>query len=443
MRRPRALVRAAAAVLVLAVRPPAAAPVDQELLERIAAIRAVDDQMHPQVVGAEGGVDREWHAVFPHETLVESLHAPLPARLRPGTPELARAWRALYGYRWDDVAPHHLREGLDAKRRTQLSQGEAYPAWVLDRLGIDVALANRMRLGAGVNPPRFRWVAFADPLVFPLGTPPGGDGTPERRAFYAAVDRGRRELIGGTPPGTLPEYLEEVVSPTLARLQQQGAVAVKLEAVYLQRADWVAADEFDARAIYAKYAWGAEPPPVEYEALQAFLVRYLAVEASRLGMALHVHTGSDLGAAVGLRGVRPTLLGWLLDDAQVGWTNVVLVQGGWPFTAEVAALLAKPNVYADLAAQAYALSPSLLAATLRPWLELYPEKVLFGTGALPLTSELGWEETAWIGVQNARRALAIALGAMVDDGLVSRTRALEIARMVLRDNAVALYRLAP
>ena len=43
-------------------------------------------------------------------------------------------------------------------------------------------------------------------------------------------------------------------------------------------------------------------------------------------------------------------------------------------------------------------------------------------------------------MNNARRALAIALGGMIEDGVVSRSGAVEIARMVLRDNAVGLYK---
>jgi hypothetical protein len=39
----------------------------------------------------------------------------------------------------------------------------------------------------------------------------------------------------------------------------------------------------------------------------------------------------------------------------------------------------------------------------------------------------------------ARRALAIALTAMMQNGEISRERALEIARLVLRDNAMKLY----
>jgi len=39
----------------------------------------------------------------------------------------------------------------------------------------------------------------------------------------------------------------------------------------------------------------------------------------------------------------------------------------------------------------------------------------------------------------ARRALALALTGMMNDGEITRERALEIARMVLRENAMKLY----
>jgi len=40
---------------------------------------------------------------------------------------------------------------------------------------------------------------------------------------------------------------------------------------------------------------------------------------------------------------------------------------------------------------------------------------------------------------NARQALGIALTGMIRDGMVTRERALELARMVLRENARKLY----
>jgi hypothetical protein len=68
-----------------------------------------------------------------------------------------------------------------------------------------------------------------------------------------------------------------------------------------------------------------------------------------------------------------------------------------------------------------------------------PEKVLFGTDAYPSTATVGWEETGWLANKTARLALAIALTGMMRDGQITRARASELARMVMRENAVNLY----
>ena len=53
---------------------------------------------------------------------------------------------------------------------------------------------------------------------------------------------------------------------------------------------------------------------------------------------------------------------------------------------------------------------------MREWLELYPEKVLFGTDGYPFSSSLGWEESTWLAARNARQALGLALTGMQRDG---------------------------
>jgi predicted TIM-barrel fold metal-dependent hydrolase len=85
------------------------------------------------------------------------------------------------------------------------------------------------------------------------------------------------------------------------------------------------------------------------------------------------------------------------------------------------------------------LPPATLAVSLREWLEFVPEKVMFATDAYPYSDEMGWEESGWIAAHRAREALAIALNNMVNDREISRSRALELARLVLRDNARKLY----
>ena len=140
-----------------------------------------------------------------------------------------------------------------------------------------------------------------------------------------------------------------------------------------------------------------------------------------------------------MAGSNPQLLDSVLNDPTLRKTNFVLIHGGWPFTREVGTYLLKPNVYTDISAITFVMYPRQLASVLREWLELIPEKVLYGGDVEPFTPEVSWEETGWQTVTTARQALAIALGGMIQDREVTRERALELARLVLRDNARKLY----
>jgi predicted TIM-barrel fold metal-dependent hydrolase len=158
-------------------------------------------------------------------------------------------------------------------------------------------------------------------------------------------------------------------------------------------------------------------------------------------MAVHLHTMAGAGGYFDVAGANPLNLEPVLNDPALRQTNFVMIHGGWPFTRETGALLTKPNAYVDFSAQSLLLSPSTLAATLREWLELVPEKVMFGTDAYPYSDELGWEESGVFAARAGRKALSIALTGMVRDGDITRARASVLARMVLRENAKKLYRM--
>lgn len=68
--------------------------------------------------------------------------------------------------------------------------------------------------------------------------------------------------------------------------------------------------------------------------------------------------------------------------------------------------------------------------------------MLFGTDAMGAGLR-GWEEMTWIATRSGRTALALALTRMMAAGEMSRARAEEIAGMVLRGNALRLYKLTP
>jgi hypothetical protein len=87
------------------------------------------------------------------------------------------------------------------------------------------------------------------------------------------------------------------------------------------------------------------------------------------------------------------------------------------------------------------LEPAQVARVLRQWLGEWPDKVLFGTDAFDNAPVYGWAESTWLGARTGRRALAMALTGMMRDGEIDRARAEQVARMVMRDNAIAAYHL--
>jgi predicted TIM-barrel fold metal-dependent hydrolase len=417
---------------------------DPALVAEILKIKAIDNHAHPSRLVSDGETDEEWD-VFPFEGYEVAPPWTFPTRLRPSNPEYVGAWRALYGYRHDDMRDEHVRELLETKQRIMRERGDSYPSWVLDQLGIETMLANRVAMGRGLAAPRFRWVPYVDALMLPLNTEAIRRAHPKYRRFYEGEERMFKRFLVEAKlsglPENLDEYMSKVISATLARQKRDGALAVKFEAAYLRPLDFAEAPGDEAARIYGQYAKGGEPPVADYKKLQDFLFRHIAREAGRLGLAVHLHVSAGAGAQFELSGSNPLLLDSVLNDISLSRTNFVIIHGGWPYTKEVAFLLNKPNVYADFSAQTFLLSPRKLSEVLRDWLEWYPEKVLFGTDVFPGAPQVNWEEMGWLTTSSARQALALALTGMVNDGLITRERALDLARMVLRENAIKLYNL--
>jgi hypothetical protein len=428
------------ALLVVVPTIAAAQQPDPALLSAIRAIRAIDNHSHPPALVAAGQKDDEFDAL-PCDPL-EPTNPTMTGR--PENPRFIAAWKALFGYKYDDASPAHGRELLAAKQRIKREQGDNYPAWVLDHLGIESELANREFMGRGLTSPRFRWVPFDDALLFPLDNTNVAAATPDRKIFFVRerqlLDRYLRTLNKSQLPPSLDEYLSQVVTASLERQRQQGAVAVKFEAAYLRSLDFTRGDQATARRTYARYVTGGVPSDADYTALQDYIFHHIAAEAGRLGLPVHIHTGYGCGGYFALAGANPLLLEPVLNDAMLRGTSFVLLHGGaGPFSSAVAPLLMKPNVYTDFSEQTWLLPPRELAKTLRYWLEWYPEKVLFGTDLSPGTPQIDWEEIGWQTTSVGRDALALALTGMMDDGEITRARALEVARMVLRGNAAKLY----
>jgi hypothetical protein len=418
----------------------AQAGIDRDLLADIMKIKAIDNHAHPVKYVAPGEpADTEFDAL-PLDAIAAF---PLPVRLSPTNPEFIRAWHDLYGYSHKDMSEPHVRELLNAKQAVLKQHADATPAWILDQVNIETMFANRVAMGRGLNAPRFRWVPFDDALLFPLSNEAQKRFNEDYKGFYPGEEKLLKRYLNDLKlralPATLDAYLKSVVTPTLERQKRNGAVAVKYEAAYLRKLDFDNPDEARARLIYSRYVRRGEPPPGDYKALQDSLFFYIAREAGRLGLAVHIHCFEGAGGFYRQTGSNPLLLENAFNDPRLRKTNFVVLHGGYPFTKEMGSLLSKPNVFADFSLQTLFTYPRELSETLRNWLEFYPDKVLFGTDAFSFGPEVDWGEVAWLSNTTAREALTLALAGMMNDGEIDRARAMELARMVLHDNAAKLY----
>lgn len=416
---------------------------DPQIMAEVDKIKALDNHTHIPKLVAPGEKDDEFDAL-PCDPLEPSG---IPAMTRAENPKYLEAWQKLYGYKYNDRDPANVRELLASKQRILKEQGDNYPTWVIDQLGIEYLFANRVAMGRGLNPPRFLWVPFDDALMTPLGNSSMAD-TPDRKFFYGReaglLKRYLSESGLNSLPATLDEYVARVISPTLERQKKAGAVAIKFEAAYLRSLNFGEPQMDDATRIYARYAAGGVPSKSDYLKLQDVLFRAIARQAGRLALPVHIHTGAGCGGYFDLPGSNPGLLDSILNDSSLRKTNFVLVHGGaGPYTKVTAFLLGKPNVYADFSEQDALISTRALSLVLRDWLEWFPEKILFGTDLSPGTPEIGWEEIGYSEMRTGREALALALTGMLNDGEITRERALQLARMVLRDNALKLYGIRP
>ncbi len=394
--------------------------VDTQLASQISSIKAIDNHAHPVRPTLSGEKPDDEYDALP----VESLEAQSDSiRLRPGSQELVAAHRAIFG---------------GDKAKAASTHGRDYAVRVLDLLKIDTMLANRVALGPGLPSPRFLWVPFADALMYPLATDSLIHNS-DQKAFFALEAKLLKRYFAESgvtaKPATLDEYLQKVVRATLERHRQAGAVAEKFEMAYLRTLDVGSPAKADAAKVYAAGTG-------DYKVLQDFIFRFIATECGRLGMAVHIHSAAGGGGYFDVAGGNPMLLEPLLNDPSLRKTNFVLLHGGWPYSRQLAALLTKPNCYTDFSEQTTMNYPREVSETIRAWLEYVPEKILYATDAYPFAPpDSGWEEAGFIADKTGREALGMALTGMMRDEEITRDRAVELARMVLRENALKLYSL--
>jgi hypothetical protein len=390
--------------------------------------------------------DDHGHPGFAEDTDVDAMasspsHPPL--RFESDNPELIDASKALFDYPYTDNNPDHLK-WLAAKKAElrQTYPGYQYFDRILDQLNVQTMMANRVDMGDYLDPKRFHWVFFVDSFLFPLDN---SDLTARNidLGVYVPLQEKllKRELAQAglsALPNTFPAYLA-FVSKILEQNRAHGGVSIKFEIAYFRTLHFDDPPESAAANIYSRYNAGGKPSAADRAMFEDFMFRYLLREAGRLHLAVQIHTAVGTGDFFSVSGGNVLNLENVLRDPRYSNVNFVLLHGGYPFQDQAIWLAARENVYLDSSLMGLYLYPADLAEVLRHWLLLYPDKVVFGSDAFPFSEAVGAEESDWLAIESARRALAAALSRMILNGEVSEQRALQFAHAYLHDNAARIY----
>jgi uncharacterized protein len=403
----------------------------ERLLKQIDAIPLYDNHSHP---GFADDTDVDAMASPPDESAM--------FRLRDDNPEFVAAAKSLLGYPYDDFKPEHAKWLADKTKAAETAGGTKYFDEILDKLNVDICLANRAMMAPYLDPKRFHWVFFGDAFFFPFDNQERTASTPDMGVYVPLQEKmlsrwKQQEDVKGLP-GDLAGY-EDFVRRTMEENQKRGGVAIKFEAAYFRSLYFSDPPREQAEAIYNKYKSGGVPTPDEYRIFQDYIFRVMVVEAGKLHLPMHFHSCVGIGDYFSLKNGNVLNLENVVRDARYKTTTFVLIHGGWPYEREAALMTAVKNVYLDTSFQTEMLYPSQFKEVLKQLLTLYPDKMMYGSDAFPFNEALGAEESFWLAARTTREGLAAALAELIEEGAVTEPKAMELAHNYMHDNAARLY----
>ena len=404
----------------------------ERLLKQIDAIPLFDNHAHP---GFTDDTDVDAMASPPDESAT--------LRVREDNPEFVAGAKALFGYPFDDFQPEHAKWLADKTKDAEQSGSTAYFDSLLDKLNVEVCLANRAMMAAYLNPKRYRWVFFGDSFFFPFDNSAQRASTPDMGVYVPLqekmLSRFKKQEGGEGLPADVGGY-EDFVRRTMSDNQQKhGGVAIKFEAAYFRTLYFTDPPRAHAEAIYSKYRSGGVPTADEYREFQDYIFRVIIDQAEKLHLPVHFHSAVGIGDYFSLTKGNVLNLESVLRDPRYKNVTFVLLHGGWPYEREAALLTAVKNVYLDTSFQTEMLYPSQFKDVVKQMLTLFPDKMMYGSDAFPFNDALGAEESMWLAARTTRTALAAALAELVEEGALTEKKALELARGYLHDNAARLY----
>ena len=227
--------------------------------------------------------------------------------------------------------------------------------------------------------------------------------------------------------------LTDALEKALRLHKRRGAVAIKLGHAYGRTLAHERHGKAAVRAAFEKVRRGRRPTPGQNKAYEDFIVFLLADLAGQHDLVVQIHTGVQ------------TTWGHVPDSDPLHLCNLLrdfprtrfdLFHAGYPYSRHMG-ILAKhyPNVWADMCWM-YVITMAGSRNTLDEWIDLIPAYRILGFG-----SDVGSPELVYAHLRMAQLCIADVLEKKVSCDLLSESAAVTLAKMMLRDNLVELFKL--
>ena len=331
---------------------------------------------------------------------------------------LLRAVKDLYGI--DDISEGSYRslcEKIQAANR---------PGWYAEvlrkRAGVDLAICDIGQAGAKLDPSLLRAVIRLDEFTLLVDTIP-------------MVEKRDKVTIA-----SLADW-EAALDQAVVRAKEAGFVAIKSGIAYNRTLGFKDVSQADAEACFknlvarrgtiSRDQWRRESVP-----LQDYMFGRIAGNCAKHGLPLQIHTGLFYDTWRDVAQSNPSLLTPLI--IRNPQTRFILMHGGYPYGTELLAMAKNlPNVVLDMC-WVYVISSSFAYRFVNEAIETVPADKLLGFGG-----DYQIVEGTYGHAMLCRETISKVLADKVLEGYWTEAEAIRYAQMILRENAIQVFGLAP
>ncbi len=236
------------------------------------------------------------------------------------------------------------------------------------------------------------------------------------------------------PINSLDDYLKVLRKAFLEGIDY-GMVGVKSALAYSRILKYDNVPEEKAKKVFTSILDRSDISPEKVKALQDYLIHRVLDLVNEFDLPIQFHTGLYAGnEGRVITNSNPThLVNLFVEYPDI---DFVLLHSSYPYGGELSTLAKNfPNVFIDMT-WSYVISPSYSKRYLHEWIETVPANKILAFGG-----DYRFVEGVYAHAVMAREVISKVLIEKVRDRYLTENEAINIAKKVLRDNAMRIFNL--